>query len=196
MKKGLCLAGVDYGSKLAGTTVFACIKDNSLWLLQSEKGKDADVFLQKLISTHQPKYLGFDAPLSLPGVYLNTPGCTDYFYREADRALGAMSPMFLGGLTARAMRLKNECSGFDTIIFETYPARLIGKFYPGFEGYKKSTDALKTFKDAFAEAMQLPVMELNNWHQADALLALWAAWRKSQGMADVYGNRDEGLIHI
>ncbi|MCC5932340.1 MAG: hypothetical protein JJU28_24050 [Cyclobacteriaceae bacterium] len=195
-KTELCLAGVDYGSKMAGTTVFAYTKGNALWLLQSEKGKDADAFLQKLIRMHQPHYLGFDAPLSLPGVYLKIPGCTDYFYRAADRALGAMSPMFLGGLTARAMRIKHECSDLDTQIFETYPARLVGKLCPGLKGYKKSSEALKVFKDAFSETMQLQVKELNNWHQADALLALWAAWRKNLEIADVYGNPHEGLIYI
>jgi uncharacterized protein len=49
-----------------------------------------------------------DAPLSLPGVFTGLAGCDDYFYRASDRALRAMSPMFLGGLTARAMRLANH----------------------------------------------------------------------------------------
>ena len=44
-------AGVDYGSKMAGTTVVACYDGKSLCFFSSEKKKDADAFLLKTLPT-------------------------------------------------------------------------------------------------------------------------------------------------
>jgi hypothetical protein len=98
--KGLMrLCGVDYGSKLAGTTV-TCTLDapsGQVHFQKSAPREDADAFLRNYLLQSQPAFIFLDAPLSLPGVYRGLAGCRDYFYREADRQLGAMSPMFLGG---------------------------------------------------------------------------------------------------
>jgi hypothetical protein len=98
------ILSIDYGSKLAGTTAVCFEKNNQLHLAQSVKKQDADAWLRQLISTKKPAAVYIDAPLSLPGVYRGEG--SDYFYRAGDRAVGAMSPMFLGGLTARAMQLR------------------------------------------------------------------------------------------
>ena len=100
-----CIFGVDYGSKMAGTTVVAVARERQIDLLQSGRKQDADAWLLETAVAQQPDHIFLDAPLSLPGVYRHLPGRSDYFYREADRELQAMSPMFLGGLTARAMQL-------------------------------------------------------------------------------------------
>lgn len=94
-------AGVDYGSKLAGTTVITFLSQNQLVTYQSPKGKNADDWLKNLLSTQKIGTIYIDAPLSLPSAYC---GKGDNFhYRKADQMLHAMSPMFLGGLTARAI---------------------------------------------------------------------------------------------
>ena len=97
------LVGIDYGSKLAGTTVLAYTEGEEIKILQSQKKQDADQFILNFLKISSPELVGIDAPLSLPGAFraLNN----EFFYREADKELNAMSPMFLGGLTARAMKL-------------------------------------------------------------------------------------------
>lgn len=47
-----------------------------------------------------------DAPLSLPGVYFDKNKFHDYLYRKCDNACKAMSPMFVGAFTARAIQLQ------------------------------------------------------------------------------------------
>ena len=100
------IAGVDFGSKLSGQTVVAILDNDIIQVQRSEKGKDADDFLLGVLEATKITLVGIDAPLSLPGLYLGNG--SDYFFREADRDLGAMSPMFLGGLTARAIRIRDK----------------------------------------------------------------------------------------
>ena len=97
------IIGVDYGSKLAGTTVIAYNMGDGIRLERSKKNQDADQMIIDFVAEYNPQVIGIDAPLSLPGVYTGLVGFEDYHYRACDKALKAMSPMFLGGLTARAM---------------------------------------------------------------------------------------------
>ena len=75
------IAGIDYGSKLAGTTAIAFVENNLACLLQSERKQDADSFIREWVSAWNPTHLFLDAPLSLPGVYRGLPWCNDFFYR-------------------------------------------------------------------------------------------------------------------
>ena len=98
--------GIDYGSKTSGFTAAAGYSSKGVVQVhQSTKGKDADAWLLDLIKNLKPKYIAIDAPLSIPGVFIDPASFNNYHYRECDRLAGAMSPMFLGGLTARAMQL-------------------------------------------------------------------------------------------
>lgn len=115
--------GIDYGSKLAGTTVLCWEQDGQLHYQQSEKKKDADQWLIQLIQELSPPEVFIDAPLSLPAAYHGKG--EDFFYRDCDRELRAMSPMFLGGLTARAMKLRHLLSPQQIVFQETYPAELV-----------------------------------------------------------------------
>ncbi len=119
------LVGVDYGSKLAGTTACAVAYAGELRLRCSGKKQDADAWLFDWLSALPPGVLAVDVPLSLPGVYRDLAGCLDYHYRRADGALGAMSPMFLGGLTARGMALAARFRENSWRVVETYPGGLI-----------------------------------------------------------------------
>jgi predicted nuclease with RNAse H fold len=191
------LIGIDYGSKMAGTTVLAMWDGESLLLKSSEKKKDADAFLLKEISALRPQQLYLDAPTSLPGRYRELAGYQDYFYRQCDKAMGAMSPMFLGGLTARAMKLKDQLQAQGFPVWETYPAWQARRLELKAIGYKgklgQVPDVLSRLKEEFP--FPLPSM-LPNWHQVDALLALLGGLRHQQGQAEVIGQAEEGVIVV
>lgn len=186
--------GIDYGSKMAGTTVVAYLEDNAVKWLTSEKKKDADQMILKAIESHKPDLVAIDAPLSLPGVYTGMAGCEDYFYRQADKATKAMSPMFLGGLTARAMKLSAQVS---TPFIEVYPVKT-GKVL-GLE-----THGFRT-KEADVSAILQALSVLTGWaidgedavsgHHVDALLALYVGKLFAEGKANQLGKPEEGLIY-
>ncbi|MEM6380094.1 MAG: DUF429 domain-containing protein, partial [Bacteroidota bacterium] len=130
--------GIDYGSKMAGTTVIAFARaDGKIEFYQSEKKKDADKMIETWLMEHSIKLVFIDAPLSLPKVYQKPTASGNYFYRKADAELRAMSPMFLGGLTARAMRLKAVLSEEACQLFEVYPGQLAKHLELPKEKYKK-----------------------------------------------------------
>ncbi len=189
------LVGIDYGSNLAGTTVVACLDNNEFCFYSSVKKKSADSFLIETLTNLAVTKVFLDAPLSLPAVYANSENYKDYFFRECDRALKCMSPMFLGGLTARAMQLKSKLSAIDFV--ETYPAFHAKRLGLKNLGYKKSISeipvVLLTIQREFSIALP---KELPNWHYVDALLALLTAVRFEQGLHQVFGNAIEGEIIV
>ncbi len=193
------IAGVDYGSKLAGTTVIAHLLNGSIRLYQSQKKKDADAFLRNWVKEQAPSHLFLDAPLSLPGVYTMPSLYDDYFYRKADRELRAMSPMFLGGLTARAMRLKKEWSDTDIRLVEIYPAKLADLLLIRALGYKKQKAQLERVLEKMAPALhgfEWSPSEIDNWHQVDALLALMSGLRFLKDEHLAFGEEKEGIIVV
>ncbi|MCI5058264.1 MAG: hypothetical protein MRY83_19290 [Flavobacteriales bacterium] len=182
--------GVDYGSKLAGTTVICFLKNEKLVFVQSEKKKSADVMIEKFVKSNQYSSVFMDAPLSLPGVYTKHTGSKDFFYREADKILAAMSPMFLGGLTARAMRLKHTLDKIEFI--ETYPAHLFKEILK-VPSYKMDLiEANKALKDLLPFSFDNP----ENWHQFDALGAWISGWRHHNEKSEIIGSKQEGEIVI
>lgn len=192
------LWGVDYGAKTAGTTAVACLEvdSKSVWIQQSKPKKDADEFLQTLFETHRPELIGMDAPLSLPGKFRHLDGYSDYMYRKSDRELGAMSPMFLGGLTARAMRLAEIFENGQSLVIEVYPGGLIDMLFPDEKGYKKK-DTLNLWIPLIRRVFSpIQIDTPANWHQFDALLALQSAWRFWNDKNKSFGTREEGIIYI
>lgn len=182
--------GIDFGAKLAGTTTVCFANDGQLYQLQSNKKQDADAWLRHLVEEQKPSAIFMDAPLSLPSVYKSFGA--DYHYRVCDRAVGAMSPMFLGGLTARAMQLRAR---FPEIPFyEAYPAQHVRLQFAGAMGYK--TD-LAMFLEKLTERLPHPfAQQPNNWHQVDSVLAWLTGWRHGCEVAVAFGDADEGLIWV
>jgi len=202
------LYGIDYGAKLAGTTVVAWLSGRTLQFSASAKKQNADRFLLDFFSDRPPGKIFIDAPLSLPKVYRrgsnDSPPASsfateedlpDFHYRACDRALGAMSPMFLGGLTARAMKLAFQLRRDGHTVQETYPgmlARHLELTTSGYKGDKKEIErclniAINTFD------VTCPAELLLNWHHFDALLALSSALRHERREATIVGD-EEGLI--
>ncbi len=188
------ICGIDYGAKMAGTTAIASLKKNEVSIVQSEKKKSADQFILEQIEILQPSLIGIDAPLSLPGVYRNLPGFSNYHYRKADVELKAMSPMFLGGLTARAMELKSQLSALNIEVLETYPKAQASKME--LQDYKKDPSLLILHKLKIEKATGWNIPTPQNQHQLDAILALVGTHRFAQENYNAIGDREEGMIYF
>lgn len=185
--------GIDYGSKVAGTTSICRMNnDGKLDFATSVKGRDADLWIKKMIEAHTPEKVYIDAPLSLPGAYYGKD--SNYFYRQADRDLRAMSPMFLGGLTARAIKLRSELS---LPFLEVYPAGLVDHLHLS-SHYDKKSNNITVFLDVLGKRVELPALTETpaNWHEVDALLCWITGQRHSNHEAIAYGRPDEGQIWV
>ncbi len=195
--------GIDYGSKMAGTTAIASwnTAHSALSVHTSVKKQDADAFIKQQVQQQAPQLIALDAPLSLPKVYkqelAHAPQTqADFFFREGDRQLNAMSPMFLGGLTARAMKLKHELHPMAFI--ETYPAQQAKRLALSPLEYKKSTKFIPKITEVIFSGMPEWNLSqtLNSWHEVDAILALIAAQRYLNKIHEAYGEPKEGCIVI
>lgn len=194
-----CIAGIDYGSRLAGTTRIASVNDmGAVESIASQKGQDADALILSWASRARPSRIFLDAPLSLPRIYRFPDSEGDYFYRQADKALQAMSPLFLGGLTARAMRLSAQLRQDGILVFEVYPAHLARILGIRGSGYKEKQASPADLVRELASACPFPIEQLPipDWHAFDAALALWSGCRFTSGQALSFGDSDEGLIHV
>ncbi|MDF1694378.1 MAG: DUF429 domain-containing protein [Saprospiraceae bacterium] len=187
--------GIDYGSKLAGTTVVTYNQGHALLQQSSVKKQDSDDMIIKMVENMQPKDIFIDAPLSLPNAYFGKG--QDFFYRACDKELKAMSPMFLGGLTARAMKLKNKIEQSEIKVYETYPGALVRNLSQLESVYDKKaksiSQALKNEVVCLLEEFTLDVFP-QNMHQLDSLLAWYSGYRHYQGKAQNVGNPEEGVI--
>lgn len=194
--------GIDLGAKQAGTTVICALSGNRCSVTRSVLGQDADAFLRRTIEEAHPELVGIDAPLSLPGVYRGIEGYTDYFYRRADRTLRAMSPMFLGGLTARAIALKDRLVTKGIRVVEVYPAGLIratSDIYSEYQRLKKAPKgkAPHDFLLRLAEQYNAPPPPaISTGHELDAYLALITCVRVARGEAQAVGSAEEGLVML
>lgn len=196
---GKVILAVDFGSKTSGYTAAALLdSDERVSLHQSVKGKNADEWLKGLIKGCTPDIIAIDAPLSLPGVYSTTEGCTNYHYRQCDLEVNAMSPMFLGGLTARAIEMKDWIQAtLRAEVIEIYP-KLVAQDLGLDKRYKKDLAYLTEALDILSAELSgdLDASQVTNWHRFDALLALWTASKYAAGAAEKIGLETEGIIYF
>jgi uncharacterized protein len=188
------IGGIDYGSKLSGCTAFAVELPEAIIVHSSEKDKDADKWLQQTIHRYPIKHLYIDAPLSLPGAYQKIND--DFMYRQCDRITKAMSPMFLGGLTARAMQLAHTLKRYQIQCWETYPGQTIFRLTMQDHYNKKASPhplLVQELEDIFNKPLQFEKPDFRI-HEIDALLALYAGKLHQKGIASVVGRPEEGQI--
>lgn len=194
------IIGIDYGAKLAGTTVIARMYEhNKVDFFISSKNRDADQFLLDFIQDNTDIWLAYiDAPLSLPMVYRQSMPDGNYFYREADKATGAMSPMFLGGLTARAMKLSEQLNKEGVKVVETYPSKLAEVLHLKERNYKKEKSHIALLCDILKAKSGLSFnnTDVKTWHHFDALLCLYSAKRYEMQAAMIFGKEEEGTIIV
>lgn len=189
--------GIDYGSKLAGTTAICFQKGDQLALQISQKKQDADQMIGDFLSEHpEVRQVFIDAPLSLPMVYSQS-STEDFFYRACDREVKAMSPMFLGGLTARAMKLSHSFKGKSLDFFESYPSGLVDELDIDRNLYKKGKEHIQSVTNRIMRQLSINLESPpTSWHEVDALLAYSVGIRYNQGIAKIYGDPKEGLIYV
>jgi len=186
--------GIDYGSKLAGTTVICCNQDDKLYLYSSKKKEDSDAFISQKIQELNPSAVYLDAPLSIPAAYF---GKGDNFhYRKCDVECKAMSPMFLGGLTARAMKLSNNHPRLK--FHETYPGYFIREVIEAKEIYKKKEKEVnQEIIDLILSKVELPFIDsIDNYHQLDAVICWLSGRRHVEKKHIVLGDDGEGVIVV
>ena len=189
--------GIDYGTKLGGTTAICYSNQGGLNIIQSQKNKRADEFICSCVEETKPDQVYIDAPLSLPKAYFGKGD--DFFYRKADRALRAMSPMFIGGLTARAMKLKSQLENRHPSIklIETYPGYCVREILQLKDLYNKKSKDLSRLVDRLTEILPLEFAQTpENWHQVDAAIAWYSGHRHIMGEHIEIGDTDEGSIIV
>lgn len=191
--------GIDYGAKTAGTTAICFKKNDELHVLQSVKKKNADAFIKKTIDSLTPTHVFIDAPLSLPIAYFQKDpnDKPDFFFRQCDKKLGGMSPMFLGGLTARAMKLQYSYLNTNVLFIETYPSYLVKTMFSETLIYKKKTSEIESFMEILTPNLPFALAEPpSNWHQVDSILAWLSGHRFFQKKALEIGHKKEGVIVV
>jgi predicted nuclease with RNAse H fold len=193
-----CIIGIDFGAQLAGTTCCAVkhIATNTVTILTSTKGKSADLFIYDSVKKFKPILVGIDAPLSLPLFYTNPQQYSDNNFRYCDRELSAMSPMFLGGLTSRAMKIRYELEQQNIQCIEVYPKAFVKKHSLDLLGYKESKEYIPNCIEAVKKIVNVSVKDpLSTWHMFDSLVAVAITEHYYAKNADSVGN-EEGYIYF
>jgi hypothetical protein len=189
------IVGIDFGSKLAGTTSICFFNNDLLHFESTKKGQDADTMMLRFLQSSMYKYVFIDSPMSLPLAYFGA-SYSDFFYRKCDSDLGAMSPMFLGGLTARAMRLKSNLSA-QLEFFECYPGALAKMYHLQEQGYKTELIYINKCCQKLAEFQTFKLARKPiSWHEFDALLAWVIGLRYLTNQVEKWGDESEGLIYV
>lgn len=183
--------GIDLGARSSGNTA-VCHRSRGLFrFARSAKGADGDAWLEEHIARLAPAVIYMDAPLSLPGAYFGRGH--DHFFRLADQQAGGMSPMFLGGLTARAIRLAEGWRKQGIRVHEAYPAALIRNSWEFL--HIASGRAIPRHKLRLMAGMcMLPPPEPADRHEADAWLCWVIGHRHQRGEATLFGVPEEGVI--
>jgi predicted nuclease with RNAse H fold len=205
--KTLRLAGVDLGGKRSGTTALCFLEEDFVTTLQAARGSDGHAWLDEQIVARRITHVFIDAPLSLPGVYRGLKDFHDYHFRKADKLLGAMSPLFLGGLTASAIELAAAWQEKGIVTLEVYPSALVKHlqlqvFYkPKHLPPKTMSNFIRKLKRhpetrKYFEGLRWKISHSLSRHEADAILCLLSGLRFLSGEALAYGYRDEGLIWV
>lgn len=195
------LFGINYGSKLCGNTVLAILNGNKIYFMAVDEDIDADDFIYNAAKHFKPDNIFLNAPLSLPGIYCGKQ-CSEYHFREADKQLKALSPMFIGGVTARAMQLKARLeTEIPTKVYETYPKQQACNYQLHDLGYKVDRKSnLAACRNHLTEKLNsnlfINCQDIKTWNHVDALLALFTAMRFVTGLAETFGDAEEGLIYV
>lgn len=186
--------GLDFGANRSGNTALAISDGRQIDFYQSRPKESADDWLEEMLVLFPPKIIAVDAPLSLPAGWCGGDG--DLFYRGCDKELQAMSPLFLGGLTARAVKMARKLRELGINVIECYPKGFVNHLLKG---------VYPEVGDDFGNLMyHLPpehqTVTINNQpvneHQLDALICLIIAFRYAEKATMKFGKYEEGIIHL
>ena len=105
--------------------------------------------------------------------------------------------MFLGGLTARAMKMKRLLTAQNISVFETYPAALVRQILPHSKFYKKDIQGFRKELHTIIRGLELSALpHFATFHQVDSLLAWISGYRHLTHQSNIVGSEQEGLIYI
>lgn len=185
--------GIDFGARNAGTTAVCYRAKNMFRFLRCSKGSDSDAWLERTVTDLGPSAIYIDAPLSLPGVYMGRGA--DHFFRVADHQARGVSPMFLGGLTARAMRLAAVWRTQGITVHEAYPAALVRHAWEAL-GVEPRKAIPKHKLRIMAGMITMPPPDPSDRHEADAWLCWVIGHRHQRHEAIALGDPTEGIILV
>jgi predicted nuclease with RNAse H fold len=105
--------------------------------------------------------------------------------------------MFIGGLSARAIRLKHNIEQKGIEIKETYPKTLAKQFKLKEYGYRLDKENIERCSEILDQTslIEIDKKQIITWHHFDSLLALLSAVRYSLGLHFTHGDKEEGLIY-
>jgi len=109
-----------------------------------------------------------------------------------------MSPMFLGGLTARAMKLRDYLEKLEITVFETYPKHQAVILELSDSMYKGDDKHILDLSTVVSKKFNLNVNhdQMKTWHHFDSLLAYIAGIRFLNKTHLAIGDKQEGLIIV
>lgn len=191
------ILGIDLGNKGSGNTALCFLNQNQLQFIQPTIKDDELNIILEIIKKHNIHLVCIDAPLTLPAVYYQTPEFNDYMYRQCDKICKAMSPMFVGAFTARAIQLKNILENKKLQVIEVYPKMLIDtlnlkNYYPKKKDKNISVALLKKLNSQ----IQYNFIKPETLHQLDALLCWQSGFRFINHQHLEFGNKKEGIIIV
>ncbi|MFN7012828.1 MAG: hypothetical protein ACK4ON_01005 [Bacteroidia bacterium] len=191
------ILGIDLGNKGSGNTALCYLLNNTLQLHQIKKGKDEFSIILDVIDKYSIRLVCIDAPLSLPRVYFDKNKFNDYMYRECDKACKAMSPMFVGAFTARAIQLKNMLENKKSQVIEVYPKKLVETinltaYYPNKKENKVPNELILNLKKEIPYNFCKP----ETLHQLDALICWQSGFRYLNKKHLEFGHKKEGIIIV
>lgn len=191
------ILGIDLGNKASGNTALCFLNQNQLQFIQPAKKVDELNIILEIIKKHNIHLVCIDAPLTLPAVYYQTPEFNDYMYRQCDKICKAMSPMFVGAFTARAIQLKNMLEDKKLQVIEVYPKMLIEtlnlkNYYPK----KKDKNISDTLLIKLKSQIPYKYAKPETLHQLDALLCWQSGFRYLNNQHLAFGHKKEGIIIV
>lgn len=193
--------GINFSSKLSGNTVICLLSKNKIFFIDVDEDVDADIFIYNAAKHFQPEIIFLNAPLSIPGVFRSVNSCCDHQYRQADKEICGISPMIIGGVTARAMELKQKLeSEFNTKVYETSSkaqAENYGLLTKGFKcGRKELLECRFEITSHLDKNLMINCQDIKSWDHLNALLSLITAIRFVNGEAHTHGISEEGVIYV
>ncbi|GJQ63718.1 MAG: hypothetical protein SCALA702_27710 [Melioribacteraceae bacterium] len=188
----MLLLGIDLGGRTTNKTAVSLLdsENRSVEVYSSEDvgrvtAKNDANFIN-FVNNLNADIIGIDAPLSLPD--FTKP---DYLYRKADKVAGALSPMTIGEITARAIFLSHN---LNAPTFEVYPKSLLKLHNLPSTGYKNDPSKLITIVEAIKQIYSIQINDFPlTGDNVDSILCSVVLLHYIEGNYEMYGE-ENGFI--
>ena len=189
-------AGVDLAGSPSRETGWAVIDEDRKLLSHCHLFSDDEI--RKRVKDISPKWIGIDAPLTLP---LGRGG--NYNTRLCDRKLAkfgvsTIAPSLLGSLTFRGIRLAQMLKEEGYSFIEVYPRATEKVLKIKVKGKKPTLSWRESLQDGLSlliKAIPSPRERLFSAHILDAILCAYTAYCKDKGNYEEVGD-EEGVVVV